>query len=211
MNKVLAHSLETVESGKKKISEQRMKTEMCKALLRNKIINWFQLAERIHIICGVKNGKVDKSQYRRSWSLKIFLYKVIRMMKCGLVREPTKNVTAIIDISCFCQDAAVVQLLSHVRLFATPWIAACQASLSITNSQVYSNSCPWSWWCLPNISSSVVPFSSCLQSFPASEFFQMSQLFTAGGKSIAQLKKNIVQENWKEHLNKGTKTLLICF
>ena len=97
-------------------------------------------------------------------------------MKCGLVREPTKNVTAIIDISCFCQDAAVVQLLSHVRLFATPWIAACQASLSITNSQVYSNSCPWSWWCLPNISSSVVPFSSCPQSFPASGFSHESVL-----------------------------------
>ena len=48
----------------------------------------------------------------------------------------------------------------------------------------YSNSCPSSWWCHPTISSSVVPFSSCLQSFPASESFQMSQLFTSGGQSI---------------------------
>ena len=40
---------------------------------------------------------------------------------------------------------------------------------------VYSNSCPLSWWCHPTISSSVVPFSSCLQSFPASGSFQMSQ------------------------------------
>ena len=50
--------------------------------------------------------------------------------------------------------------------------------------RVYSNSCPLSWWCHPTISSSVVPFSSCLQSFPASESFQMSQFFASGGQSI---------------------------
>ena len=43
--------------------------------------------------------------------------------------------------------------------------------------RVYSNSCPLSWWCHPTILSSVVPFSSCLQSFPASGSFQMSQFF----------------------------------
>ena len=152
-----------------------------------------------------------------------------------------------------------VQSLSDVRLFATPWTAACQASLS-TNSRsllklmciklvmpsnhlifcrplfllpsifpsirvfanetrrlitsigtcsvqfscsvtsnslwphglqhtrppclsptpgVYSNSCPLSWWCHPTISSSVVPFSCCLQSFPASASFPMSQFFAS--------------------------------
>ena len=50
--------------------------------------------------------------------------------------------------------------------------------------RVYSNSCPLSQWCHPTISSSVVPFSSHLQSFPASGSFQMSQLFTSGGQSI---------------------------
>ena len=49
---------------------------------------------------------------------------------------------------------------------------------------VYSNSCPLSWWCHPTISNSVVPFSSHLQSFPASGSFQMSQFFTSGGQSI---------------------------
>ena len=49
---------------------------------------------------------------------------------------------------------------------------------------VCSNSCPLSRWCHPTISSSVVSFSSCLQSFPASGSFQMSQLFTSGGPSI---------------------------
>ena len=50
--------------------------------------------------------------------------------------------------------------------------------------RVYSNSCPLSQWCHPAISSSVVPFSSCPQSFPASGSFQMSQLFTLCGQSI---------------------------
>ena len=49
---------------------------------------------------------------------------------------------------------------------------------------VYSNSCPLSWWCHPTISSSVVPFSSCPQSLPASGSFPMSQFFTSGGQSI---------------------------
>ena len=50
--------------------------------------------------------------------------------------------------------------------------------------RVYPNSCPLSWWCHLTISSSVVPFSSCLQSFPASGPFQMSQIFTSGGQNI---------------------------
>ena len=49
---------------------------------------------------------------------------------------------------------------------------------------VYPDSCPSSRWCHPTISSSVVPFSSCPQFFPASGSFQMSQLFTSGGQSI---------------------------
>ena len=76
-----------------------------------------------------------------------------------------------------------VQSLSRVRLFATPWIAARQASLSITNS--------WSSLKLMSIGSvmpsshlsSVVPFSSCPQSLPASGSFSMSQLFAWGGQS----------------------------
>ena len=50
--------------------------------------------------------------------------------------------------------------------------------------RAYSNSCPLSWWCHPTISSSVLPFSSCRQSFPAVGSFPMSQLFTTGGPSI---------------------------
>ena len=50
--------------------------------------------------------------------------------------------------------------------------------------RAYSNTCPLSQWCHPTISSSVIPFSSCLQSFPTSGSFQMSQFFATGGQSI---------------------------
>ena len=84
-----------------------------------------------------------------------------------------------------CWKCGSVQSLSRVQLFATLWTAACQASLSITNSRsLCPNSCPLSWWCHPTISSSVIPFSSCLQSCSASGSFQMSHFFASGGQSI---------------------------
>ena len=69
---------------------------------------------------------------------------------------------------------------SHSVVFSskTPWTAACKVSLSIINS------CPSSWWSHPIISSSVISFSSCLQSFPASGSFPNSQFFTSGDHSI---------------------------
>ena len=69
-------------------------------------------------------------------------------------------------------------------LFVTLWTAAHQASLFITIPRICSNSCPLSQWCHPSISSSVVPFSSCFQSFPASGSFPMSWLLASCGQSI---------------------------
>ena len=69
--------------------------------------------------------------------------------------------------------ASSVQSLSHVRLFATPWTGASQASLSLTNSQSPPKPLSIELVMPSTISSSVVPFSSCLQSFPASGSFQM--------------------------------------
>ena len=94
------------------------------------------------------------------------------------------NISHTYYAKCICKNESV-QSLSHLRLFATPWTAAHQASLSITNS--------WNLFKLmsiesamhPTISSSVVPFSSCLQSFPASGSFPRSQFFTSGGQSVA--------------------------
>ena len=76
------------------------------------------------------------------------------------------------------------QSLSCVQLFATPWIAARQASLSITTPRACSNSCPSPQWCHPTISSSVIPFSSHLQFFPASGSFPVSQFFASSSQSI---------------------------
>ena len=75
------------------------------------------------------------------------------------------------------------QSLSHVQLFVTPWIAAARPPCPSPTPRVYSNSCPLSWWCHPAISSSVVPFFSHAQSFPASETFPMSQLFVSGDQN----------------------------
>ena len=67
---------------------------------------------------------------------------------------------------------------------ATSWTAAHRPPCTSPTPRVYPNSCPLSWWCHPTISSSVVPFSSCLQSCPTSGSFPMSQLFTSGSLSI---------------------------
>ena len=76
-----------------------------------------------------------------------------------------------------------VQLLSHVSL----WPHGLQYARLFCPSptpRAYSNSCPLSQWCHPTISSSVVPFSSCPQSFPAPESFPVSQFFTSDGQEI---------------------------
>ena len=89
------------------------------------------------------------------------------------------NQTAFID-----GRNVVVQSLRHVQLFVTPWIAAQQSSLSLNISWSLLNLMSIESVVHPTISSSVVPFSSCIQSFPASGSFPTSRLFTSGGQSI---------------------------
>ena len=79
----------------------------------------------------------------------------------------------------------VVQLLSCVWLSAAPWTAARQAPCPSQSPWACSNSCPLSQWCHSTVSSSVVPFSSCPQSFPAPGYFPMSQLFASGGQVLS--------------------------
>ena len=85
---------------------------------------------------------------------------------------------------CVCLQFSSVQLLSHVRLFATHGLQHARLPCPSPTPGIYPNSCPLSQWCHPTISSSVVPFSSCPQTFPALGSFQMSQLFAWGGQSI---------------------------
>ena len=77
-----------------------------------------------------------------------------------------------------------VQSLSRVQLFATHELQHARPPCPSPTPRVHPNPCPSNWWCHPTISSCVVPFSSCPQSFPKSGSFQMSQLFTSGGQSI---------------------------
>ena len=95
---------------------------------------------------------------------------------------PPKDVFII--LLCLWTFIEVSSVAQSCLIFETPWTAAHQASLSITNSQSLLNSCPSSQWCHPAISSSVIPFVSCLQSFPASGSFPMSQFYASRGQSI---------------------------
>ena len=73
-----------------------------------------------------------------------------------------------------------VQSLSNVRLFGTPWTAACQGAFCpLPTPRVYSDSCTLRWWCHPTISSSVVPSPPALN-----QGVFTSQFFTSGGQSI---------------------------
>ena len=85
-------------------------------------------------------------------------------------------------------DSAAVSSVqfSHsvVSNSVTPWTAVRQAPCPSPTPGAYSDSCPSSQWCHPTIVSYVIPFSSCLQSFPASGSFPMSHFFASGGRSI---------------------------
>ena len=81
------------------------------------------------------------------------------------------------------QESSSVQY-THSVMSDSLWPHGLQHTrLPYLSPRVYSNSCPLSQWCHTTISSSVIPFSSCLQPFPASGSFQRSQLFTTGGQS----------------------------
>ena len=86
---------------------------------------------------------------------------------------------------CFTESVQAVQF-SHsvVSDSATPWSQHARPPYPSPTPGVYSNSCPTSWWRHPTTSSSVVPFSSCPQSLPASGSFSVSQLFASRGQSI---------------------------
>ena len=87
-------------------------------------------------------------------------------------------------------DKESVQLLSCVWPFATHGLQRARLPCPSPTPGAWSNLYPSNQWCHPTLSSSVVPFSSCLQSFPASGSLQMSQFFSSGGQSISQ---------WRQH------------
>ena len=99
----------------------------------------------------------------------------------------SSKVASGIKILWFDDSTLNLLLFSNSVLSSSFWIHALQYTRPPCPSPtpgVYSNSCPLSWWCHPNTSSSVVPFSSRLQSFPASGSFPMSQFFRLGSQTI---------------------------
>ena len=84
----------------------------------------------------------------------------------------------------FCLIFVVAQSLSHVDSLWPHGLQHARLPRPSLSPRVCSDSCPLSRWCRPTISSSVIPFSSCPQPFPASGSYPMSQLFTSGGQSI---------------------------
>ena len=114
--------------------------------------------------------------YYTSWILTPMGYKI-----CKYFLNSSTLTFSFHDFFFYCEEQKllfVVQSLSHVQLFVIPWTAPSPSLGSC------SNSCPLSWWCHLTIMSSIVPFSSCLQSFPAPGSFLMSQFSTSGGQSI---------------------------
>ena len=122
--------------------------------------------------CPVCRGRRRKHRLPRVQGMAQGSIYTVTMENTTLIPHKTNNKTII----------SSVQSLIHVRLFATPWTVAHQASLSITNSEFTQTHVHYVSDIQP--SHPVIAFSSRLQSFPASESFPMSQFFASGGQSI---------------------------
>ena len=123
---------------------------------------WVKLHLRLKLTFGILNDLVIGTKQRNC----------ILMRKILLLFESTDMVSVLFSHSVMSES-----LQPHGLQHARP---PCPSP----TPGVHSNSCPSSQWCHPTISSSVISFSSCLWSFPASGSFQMSQLFASGGQSI---------------------------
>ena len=101
----------------------------------------------------------------------------MRWLKCISYRQSSSINRSTISSVLFSHSVVSDSLWPHGLQHARPLCPS-------PTSGVHPNPCPLSWWCHPTISFSVVPFSSCLQSFPASGSSPMSQFFAWGGQSI---------------------------
>ena len=118
------------------------------------------------------------------------------MKKRALTKKPRYHASILTLDFPTCRTLHSVWFSSVAQSRPTLWPHGLQHTMPPCPSptpSVYSNSCPLSRWCHPTISSSVVPFSSRLQSFPASGSFPMSQFFTSGGQSIGVLASTSVR------------------
>ena len=173
-----------------------MTGESLGCLTRNqKNYDKFQLHGDTHK-CSVYNSNVDFSSENN------FLKKIIYTL--GLIDARNVLLSALL---CCSFVALVVQLPSYVYLWPYglqhTWLPILHHLLACSNSR------PLSWWCHPIISSSVIPFSSCFQSFPVSGSFPMSWLFISGGQSIgASASASVLPENIQDWFPLGLTALI---
>ena len=116
-----------------------------------------------------------------SWTLR---FKISWLDKTEMIIFCRLRTVPVLSALWYSHFVVVVQSLSRVQLFATPGLLHARLLCPSQSPGVFSNSSSLSWWCHPTISSSVIPFSSCLQSFPASGSFPVNWLFASGGQSI---------------------------
>ena len=152
------------------------------------ILDWEHPLERAWLLTplflnGEPHGQRNLVDYksiglqrvRHDWSNLVWVHYILKSILASGLWEPIPQ----LGIS-----PVVVQLLSHVRHFVNPWTEALRLPYASPSPGACLNSCPSIPWCHLTISSSVVPFSSCFQSFPGSASSPLSQLFTSGGQSI---------------------------
>ena len=121
------------------------------------------------------------------WSMTMAIQSPPILPSWGTVIQMTTDICFnLMFHQCLLSDeiVVIVQSLSHVWVFVTPWTVACQDSLSFTISWNLLRFLSLEWWCHPTISSSVAPFSFYTQSFLASGSFPMTLLFASCGQSI---------------------------
>ena len=127
-------------------------------------------------------SSLEKYLFRSSdhFSTGLFVFLVLNCMNCGyILKIKLLSVAFFANFSSHSVVVVIVQSPSRVWPFATPWTAAVLHHLpGFAQTHLLSQ------WCHPAISSSVLPFSSCLQSFTASGSFLKSRLFASGGQSI---------------------------
>ena len=138
----------------------------------------------VFIITGTKarNGYSKSNFYNlKEQSVFVFIFKIISPNVINFMEiiginfgnlMSVKMLMCVLHFVYWTAQVTSVQLLSHVRLFVTHGSQHARPPCPTSTPRVYSNSCYLSWWCHPAISSSVIPFSSGLKSFPASGLFQ---------------------------------------
>ena len=151
-------------------------------------LSFFLFSLAMHLVCGIRVLQWETEHMPlalEAWSLNHWTTKEVpnsfhlySHLGATLFLDTSRFIIEDLSYDCVYKLSSVqfssVPSLSRVRLFAIP----------SPTPGTCSNLCLSSQWCHPTISSSVIPFSSCLQSFPASRSFPMSQLFASGGQSI---------------------------